>query len=174
MTMRNRNFARAPRKTRSWALVDNSSFSITGDNAPVAIGLLANFIVNQEHTIREMTVSAIRLNVGVSTSGTLANTAALMVGVAVIGTDAFTAGGVSLPDPAEEHADWMAYNSVQLGMAPGRLATEREVTNLTLHSDSMRKIREGRSTLALIASTQINTFTSLTLFVTGRVLLLGV
>jgi len=158
---------------RTWALVDSSTFTVAGANLPVATDLLLNMKTNLETSVHDVTISAIRLNVGVKLTGTQTEFVTLCMGVIVMGIDALAVGTTSLPDPAEEHADWMAYASRSFNGNPGASGDDVIMHNIELHSDSMRKMRENRQTLALVVATQFNTLLSVTILPTGRVLVLG-
>ena len=157
---------------RTWALVDSSTFTVAGANLPVATDLLLNMKTNLDLSVHDVTISAVRLNIGIKITGIHTEFVTLCMGVIVMGTDALAVGSTSLPDPAEEHADWMAYRSLSIS-GLGIASDEIHMVNVELHFDSMRKMRENRQTLALVVATQFNTLASVTLLPTGRVLILG-
>ena len=173
--MTNRNIARrTPRMKRTWALLDQSSQTVGAANLPIGQDLMVNLETNLDLKLHDVTISAIRMNIGLKIVGTQLEFATICMGVIVMGRDALAVGTTALPDPAEEHADWMAYRSITLGGPTGATSDETIMHNVELHSDSMRKIRENRQTLAFIISTQFNTLASVTFLISGRVLVLGI
>ena len=169
---------RTRRRSRQWAQrITNGTVTAATHAAAVAVDLLselnADLGVNTQPNI---TISAINFNVSYrQTSATTGDDDTITCGIVIMGSDAFTAGGVSLPDPAEDHADWMFWDTRTL-VAP-RDITDVDVMIpagfLEIRNRSMRKLRENRQTVAMIFRATLLQSNSVQFFVAGRTLVLN-
>ena len=156
---------------RTWAVVDASTQTLTAVGTPIGQDLLVNVKTNLDLIPHGVTASAIRLRIGMSLLGNENGLIDVSYGVLWLSTAAVLAG--AFPDPAEESADWMAFGSRILEIPEGQVAARRKVYDFDLHSDSMRKQGNAKAELVFIAGLALTTVTSVSLHISGRVLLLG-
>ena len=156
---------------RTWAVLDNSTFSVSAVGTPMGVDVLTNIKTNLDLVPHGVTASAIRITLGFDLVGNENQKVDISYGVAWLSDAAVAAG--AWPDPAEESFDWMAYGSAMLEIPEGVAAGKRIFHERLLHSDSMRKQGNARSSLVLIAGLALTTVTSVTVHSSGRVLVLG-
>ena len=156
---------------RTWAVLDNSIFSVSAVGAPMGVDILTNIKTNLDLVPHGVTASAIRITLGFDLVGNENQKVDISYGVAWLSDAAVAAA--AWPDPAEESYDWMAYGSAMLEIPEGQAAGKRTFHERLLHSDSMRKQGNARSSLVLVAGLALTTVTSVTVHSSGRVLVLG-
>ena len=169
MTNRNRAI-RAPRMQRTWATVDASTFTVAIANTPVAVDLLTNIKTNLDLVPHGVTSSAIRLTLGFDVIGDENEKVDLSYGVCWLYDGAVAS---TVPDPAEESFDWIAFGSSMLEIPEGQAVGKRKFYEVKLESNAMRKQGNARRSLILVAGIAFTTATSVTVHTSGRVLLLG-
>jgi len=108
------------------------------------------------------------------TTSTTGDDTHVTMGIILVGHEAFDAGGASLPDPANQHADWMFWDSRAMISARDVTDIDEMAPNgfLQIRNKSMRKMRENHQVLAMIFRTTVQQPTSIQVFVGGRALVL--
>ena len=144
MTSRFRG-ARAPRRQRQWAQTRvNATISAATHAAIVNIDLLTGLETALGLNLTAITVSAINLRIDFRlTSSTTGDDNTITTAIAVVGQDAFDDGGVVLPDPSNDHYDWMFWDDRTLMASRDVTAIDEWVPggSLTINNKSMRKMR---------------------------------
>ena len=140
----------------------------------IGVSLMDKLETDLSVGLHNVTASAIRLNVTyrlTTAQSTDDNTLAL--GIAWVSDSVLSAGGVALPDPSEDHYDWMAYDARTIA-GEGASDTDHVPINghFQINNDSMRKQRENHSTLCLMVRCTLLQATQIQVFVSGRVLYL--
>ena len=176
MTSRNLPAVRSPRRLRQWAINTTSGGTIVAAThaGMLVMDLLDGLETDLGFELHNVTASALRYNVtyrGTTWHSTDDNTVAC--GIAWVGKDALAAGGVSLPDPSEDHYDWMFHD---IRTMTGETGTDQDSVAANgywkISNDSMRKQRENHSTLVAIFRATLMQSTSIQIFLGGRALVL--
>ena len=172
--MTSRNIIRAPRRARQWGILPgaNGTIAATTDAAMVAFDLQADLEVDLAHTLNNVTASAIRLDLGLAfaAGSAVGDLVMFHFGIAWILQEAVIAGGAALPNPRNDHYDWMAHGSrlVESHSTGKNMPVGGQIE---IRNDSMRKQRENHSSLTLVVTASLLEF-SIQVFVSGRVLYL--
>ncbi len=143
--------------------------------AILPVNLLAPYEVDIGAELHNVTISALNFNINYRlTASTTGDDVTVFCGVIIVGLDAFTIGGTSLPDPASDHSDWMFWESRTLTSSRDVTDVDEQVYNsqLEIRNRSMRKMRENHSVLAMIFRCTVLQPTSLNIFIGGRGLIL--
>ena len=124
--------------------------------------------------LNNVTASAIRLNVTYRlTTAQSTDDTTVAMGILWATDRAIAAGGVALPDPSADHADWMFHDVRTL---VGESGTDQDSMPrngfLEIRNNSMRKQRENASSLVALFRVTLLQATSLQIFVGGRTLFL--
>ncbi len=169
---------RGRRRSRQWAQTfQNFTIAAATHAGAVAIDLLAELNADLGvNTQPNITISALNINVSYRvTAASTGHDNTITTGIILMGTDAFTAGGVSLPDPAEDHADWIFWDARTLVASRDISSVDEMPSNgfLEIRNRSMRKMRENRQTLVLISRASLLQSTSIQVFVSGRSLVIN-
>ncbi len=175
MVTRTRNIVRAPRRARQWAVQPGSNGTVVAvtEAAKISFGLTAELETDLEFQLHNVTASAIRLAIGMvfQPATSIGDIAMMHFGVMWIQDDAAAAGVSSVPNPANDSADWMAHAAVTI-VSESTAGHAPRFGNFLLSSDSMRKQRENHSSLRLIVSATTVPTEGVQVFVGGRVLFL--
>jgi len=90
-------------------------------------------------------------------------------GITLVSADAFAAGPASLPDPTADDADWIAHGSFAVVSPVAAVVSQNQFAEIHIDNDSMRKVRENNSVLALIIrATTLDD--PISIFISGRTL----
>ncbi len=167
---------RAPRRARQWAIrtVNTSIVAAThaGQTAIELLGILEGDLGQEFHNI---TVGALNFNVDYRlTNSSAGDDTTVAMGICWVGQDAFDIGGTSLPDPSDDHYDWMFHDIRTMSSSVGVTDVDEMVRNshLVIRNRSMRKQRENHSTLVMIFRAILLQPTSLQIFIGGRSLVI--
>jgi len=161
------------RRARQWAIVRNTTSVIgTTEAQKAVIDLQAALEVDLGFNLNNTTCSAIRLrlNYHFASGSTVGDSVQFAYGIMWASDDAIAAGAASLPNPADDSADWIAHGG-------GFIVSESTAqhvprgANQMLENDSMRKQRENNSSLVMITSAQ-TVQSTLQIHTVGRVLFL--
>ncbi len=172
MTTRIRSFA--PRRPRQWGLQNNNGSIVAATHAGnLAFDLQSKLETDLGANLHNVTVSAIRLDITLRFQATavVGDTFNLHWGITWVSSSAAAAGGVALPDPSDDHADWIAHGQrlVVADVAAVISAPRRGL--IEIRNDSMRKQKENDSSLLLICQASV-VDDPVTIFLGGRVLFL--
>ena len=169
--------ARAPRMPRQWAITAQNQSIVTASHAGMSIvNLLSTYETDIGAEIHNATISAMNFNINYrSTGATTGDDTVVFCGIILVGQDAFTVGGTSLPDPVSDHADWMFWEGRTLTASRDVTDVDEQVYNsqLEIRNRSMRKMRENHQVLAMIFRASLLQQTQLQIFIQGRVLVLN-
>jgi len=167
---------RAPRRARQWAQVNfNTSLVAATHAAMSAFNLLGALEVDLGYEMHNVTISALNYNINYRLTGsTTGEDTSVTCAIILVGADAFSVGGVSLPDPAEDHADWMFWDERTLSASRDVAGVDESVRGsfLQIRNRSMRKMRENHQVLALLFRSNLLQTDALQIFVGGRALVL--
>ena len=160
---------------RQWALLNVGNFTVSGvaDANIVAVNALGQLETALAYQMHNVTASAVRYRIGYRILGDAGQLATIHCGLAWISLQAFVAGAAAIPRPDIDNYDWMAIHATTVEVPEGQVVGTRHLTELDLHSDSMRKQRENSSVLALVWCMSVMSATSVQVHPTGRVLVLG-
>ncbi len=171
-----RAIVRAPRRARTWAQSSqNGSIAAATHAGAIAFNLLTAYEADIGAELHNVTVSAINFNVNYRlTSSTTGDDFTVFCGIILMGEDAFTVGGTSLPDPASDHADWMFWDNRTLSSSRDVTDIDEQVQGslLRINNRSMRKMRENHQVLAMIFRATVLQPTTVQVFIGGRTLIL--
>ena len=144
MISRNR-IIRAPRRQRQWAQTRvNATIAAATHAVVVNIDLLTGLEVALGMNLTAVTISAININIDLRlTASSTGQENTISTAVAVVGQDAFDDGAESLPDPANDHYDWMYWDTRTLIASRDVSAVDEWVPGGTIliRNKSMRKMR---------------------------------
>ena len=172
----NRQIVCAPRRARQWAQRITNGSIVAATHAGIgAVNLLSELEVDLSVEMHNVTISALNINVTFRlTSSTTGDDTSVTTAIALVGEDAFTVGGVALPDPFTDHADWMFWDSRTMTSSRDVTDVDEVVINgfLEIRNKSMRKMRENHQVLALLVRCSLLQPVSLQFFVAGRSLVL--
>jgi len=167
---------RALRRNRQWAQrIVNGSIVVATQAGMLAIDLLSELESDLGMVLANVTISALNYEVDYRlTDSTTGEDVTVIMGIILIGKEAFGIGGVSLPDPAGDHADWMFWDGRTMSASRDVSSVDEQVSNshLIIRNRSMRKMRENHQTLAMIFRSTLLQPTSLQIFIAGRALVL--
>ena len=176
MLTRPRAVVRAPRRSRQWAQrIINFTVASTLHAGLKTINLLSELETDLGMQFSNVTVSALNFNINYRlTSSTTGDDTTVTLGIAWVGLDAFTVGGLSLPDPSTDHYDWMFWDTRTMSSSRDVTDVDEQVFNsqLEIRNRSMRKQRENHSVLALMVVASTLGPVTLQVFVGGRSLVL--
>ena len=104
-----RTIVRAPRRARQWAQHrSNSSIGAATHAGQRTLNLLSDLEVDLGSELHNITVSALNFNVNYRLTGSATgDDTSIVVGIVMVGQDAFDVGSASLPNVVSDHADWM-------------------------------------------------------------------
>ena len=178
MTLRNRRMApRGKRRDRQWGITSaNGSIVASGHAGQLAIDLMTNLRVATGYQMPGVTASALRFNVDYrGTTWKAGDDITMAMGVIWATDRAISSGGVALPNPATDDADWM-FHDIRTLSSPGNGfdVADSDIqpgnSQLVISNDSMRKQRENDSTLVMIFESILLQAVSVQMFVGGRAL----
>ena len=177
--IRTRSPIRSLRRERQWGITSvNTSIVSAGHAGQKNIDLMAGIRSASAYQMPGVTASALRFNVNYRpTSWAAGDDVTVACGVIWATDRAIAAGGVSLPNPDADDADWM-FHDLRTMSAPGNGfdTADSDIpphnSQLLIRNDSMRKQRENDSTLVMIFESVLLQSTSLQIFVGGRALFL--
>ena len=124
--------------------------------------------------LNNVTASAIRLNVTYRlTAAQSTDDTTVAMGIIWATDRAIAAGGVALPDPSADHADWM-FHDIRTLVGESGIDQDSMPRNgfLEIRNNSMRKQRENGSSLVALFRVTLLQATSVQIFVGGRTLFL--
>ena len=140
-----RRIVRTPRRARQWAIAPVAGGTIV---AATHAGMLTVPLMSELETdlgmeLNNVTASAIRLNVTyrLATAMSTDDTTVAM-GILWATNRAIAAGGVALPDPSQDHADWM-FHDIRTLVGESGTDQDSHPRNgfLEIRNNSMRKQR---------------------------------
>ena len=168
--------ARPARRARQWGITTVNSSIIAATHAGMkSIDLLNTLEGDLSVEIHNATISALNINVNYRLTGsTTGDDTTIFCAVGLFGEDAFGVGGVSLPDPSTDHADWMYWDARTLTSSRDVTDVDEQVFNsqLEIRNRSMRKMRENHQRLGILFRATLLQATTVQVFVAGRVLVL--
>ena len=162
---------RTARRARQWAITQNST-TLAGaahsDNAVIQLqsGLETELAFN----LHNVTASAIRMTLDFhylvgSTIGVLNR---VVFGIIWASDDSIAAGAASVPSPADDNADWMAFGGGSF-ISESVVAHSPRDSRFVISNDSMRKQYENNSSLVLVVSSP-SFVDGIGLHIVGRIL----
>ena len=163
-----RQAIRSARRARQWAI---TAQNFTLSAMTVAVDLQSGLEVDLDANLHNVTVSAIRttLDLQFAAGLTIGDRTLCYFGIIWLSNDAIAAGGSSLPNPANDSADWIMHGT-RLVVSESTLIHKPRGGQLNFFGDSMRKQRENNSSLVMIGATVTPSEHGVQCFVGGRVL----
>ncbi len=156
MVSRNRRTT-TPRMAREWVIV-KKNIDALAPGTPQKLDLGTTIAVALGTDFSGLTISAIK---GRWAAKSLDATPIglyeqVFAGIVLVGVEAFAAGGVSLPDPQHDNADWMWWDTLPVQDAKIETAAgafdHYSFTDFLIDNASMRRVRGSHQELALIIS----------------------
>ena len=178
MTMRSvgRPIIRTPRRSRQWAqTIINFSLVAATHAGEKAIDLLTELETDLAMNFSNITISALNFNVDYRlVNSSTGDDTTVTCAVALVGADALAAGAASLPDIAEDHGDYMFWETRTLTSSRDVTDKDEAVANshLEIRNRSMRKMRENHQKLVMLFRSVTLGADSMQIFVGGRALIL--
>ena len=174
MTLRGLPRIRVPRRPRQWGITHANGAIVAATHAGMSVlDLGAGLEASLGYKLNNVTVSAIRFDLHYSFQATavIGDRVVAPWGIAIVGADARVAGGVSLPDPSADDADWIAHGSMNVVADAAAVISRPRNGHITISNNSMRKMRENNSSLVLLhRATLLDD--PISIFFSGRVLFL--
>jgi len=123
--------------------------------------------------LHNTTVSAIRLDIHLTfaTTAVVGDRARIGWGMGWFQNDAIAAGVASLPNPLDDHFDWVAHGTREVICDVAAVISRPRDGLIEVRNDSMRKQRENHSTFGCVVSAN-NLSDTLLVTIGGRVLFL--
>ena len=169
---------RGQRRERMWGITStNGTVAAATHAGMLTIDMMTELRTDVGYTMPAVTASALRFNIDYRpTVWKLGDDVTVAMGVIWATEKAIVAGGVALPDPSADQADWL-FHDIRTLICPGTgfdTSTDSDVAprdgRLVISNDSMRKQRENQSTLVMLFRVILLQATSLQVFVGGRTL----
>ncbi len=160
-----------------WGIISSNGSIVAATHAgQLIVPLQGKLETDLGASLNQATASAIRVNVNYRlTASTTGDDCTVACGVMWATDAAVAVGGTSIPDPHEDHADWMFHDIRTLSSSRDVTDVDEQVLGsfMQIRNDSMRKQRENNSQLIMVFRCSILQPTSLQVFIGGRVLYLN-
>ena len=162
---------------RMWGIVNENGSLIAATHAgQLVFDLQKKLEADIGSNLHDATASAIRINVNYRVTGSSeGDDTTIALGIGWVSNAAFAVAGVSVPDPVEDHFDWMFHDIRTFSSAIGATDVDEAPRNsmIEIRNNSMRKQRENNSKLVLVTRAVLLQPTSCQVFLGGRVLFLN-
>ena len=139
---------------RMWGIVSANVSIVVATHAGLAdLSLQTRLESDIGSNLHDATASAIRINVNYRLTGsTTGDDNTIACGIAWISDAAEAVGGVAIPDPLEDHYDWMFHDIRTLTSSRDVVDVDEQVQGslMVIRNNSMRKQRENNSMLMII------------------------
>jgi len=169
-----RNRIPYPRRPRQWGIhISNQTLTTAGSATKNTFVLSAGVEVSLGQKMANWTISAIRLDLDIQFKSTavVGDQCRIAWGILVAPNDTIVVGGLSLPSPVTDDADWIAHGGMNVVADVAAVTSRPRFSHFEIRNDSMRKVRENNSGLVLL-SEAITIEDPVQIFVSGRVLYL--